>query len=74
MPAKLTQKQIQEWRDCHAAIEAESRDAALLSILNAVRAEMELFAKFGLRVPTGRLELWIHEVRRAAELATERES
>lgn len=61
----------QEWRDGHAAIEAECRAADLVSILAALQAEMELYLRTGMRVSEGRLILWMHEVRLAAAKAAE---
>ena len=45
-----------------------------MTILAALEKEMELYASTGMRVSAGRLVLWIHEVRLAAEKAKERES
>ena len=42
-------------------------DADLLTSLDALRAEIELYLHTGMRVSAGRLVLWIHEVRLAAE-------
>ena len=39
----------------------------LLTILDALRAEIELYLHTGMRVSAGRLVLWIHEVRLAME-------
>ena len=49
-------------------------DEDLLTILDALRAEIELYLHTGMRVSPGRLVLWIHEVRLAQEKAKERES
>ena len=39
----------------------------LLTILDALQAEIELYLHTGMRVSAGRLVLWIHEVRLAME-------
>jgi hypothetical protein len=53
-----------------------STDTALdlLTILEALQAEMELYARTGMRVSTGRLVLWLHEMRLAQEKAKECQS
>lgn len=39
--------------------------ADVLTILEALQAEMELYARTGMRVSPGRVVLWLHEVRLA---------
>lgn len=43
----------------------------LLTILKALQAEMELYARSGMRVSLGRLVLWLHEMRLAIEKVKE---
>ena len=52
---------------------ATAATSDLLTILDALRAEMEVYLHTGIRVSPGRLVLWIHEVRLAQEKAKERE-
>lgn len=49
-------------------------ESDLLTILKSLQAEMELYARSGMRVSPGRLVLWLHEVRLAIEAAKKDQS